>query len=350
MTLALKRVITPLLIMGPWLTAVFATNFAIAQPFAEYHASASQIATALENMSPGQLQPSRLGPNSASPRMPLQANVRPSLVQLKNASDSTAIFIENVGQFDPRVRYQARIGRHILWVTATGLVFDALRDESTEEQPSPDASVASASLLDLLSLQKQPGRARPESETAERLVFAEDFVAADRTRLEAKGPQSGSYNYLQSRDPSKWHSNVHGYSEVVYRDIWPGIDLRLYGNGSDLEQEFVVNPGGDLSRVQVAYRGVEKLNVGSDGSLDVGTRLGELHETAPRVYQQIEGRRVAVDGRFKLTGKWSYSFEVGSHDAQYALVVDPTLLYSTFLGGSAGYVCCYPGTSVVSQK
>ena len=76
------------------------------------------------------------------------------------------------------------------------------------------------------------------------------------------------------------------------------------------------------------------------------TTFGELHETAPRIYQQVAGQQVAVDGRFRLKDRWSYSFEVGKHDTRHALIVDPTLLYSTFLGGSAGYVCCYPGTAI----
>ncbi|MDZ4801732.1 MAG: hypothetical protein SGI92_26545 [Bryobacteraceae bacterium] len=61
-----------------------------------------------------------------------------------------------------------------------------------------------------------------------------------------------------------------------------------------------------------------------------------MRETKPLLFQQLADKRVAVDGHFKLTGERSYAFEVGAHETQYALTIDPTLLYSTFLGGSAG--------------
>ena len=90
----------------------------------------------------------------------------------------------------------------------------------------------------------------------DRLVFTEDFVAAACcSKVEGSGPRIGVYNYMQDSDSTKWHTNTHGYSEVVYRDVWPSIDLRIYGKGLDLEQEFIVRPGGDLRQIQISYRG-----------------------------------------------------------------------------------------------
>jgi hypothetical protein len=106
-------------------------------------------------------------------------------------------------------------------------------------------------------------------------------------------------------------------------------------NGRDLEQEFIVKPGGDLSRVHISYRGIKRLTIAKDGSLEIDTAFGKLHETQPRIYQKIDGKEFTVKGRFKLTSETSYGFEVGTHDTRYALVIDPTLLYSTYLGGSA---------------
>jgi len=129
---------------------------------------------------------------------------------------------------------------------------------------------------------------------------------------------------------------VHGYSEIVYSDVWKGVDLRLYGNGPDLEQEFIVRPGADVSHVQVAYQGIERLRIEKDGSLLIKTAAGEMRENAPRIFQQIADRRISVEGRFRLLTATSYTFDVSAHNAEYALVVDPTVLYSTYLGGSAG--------------
>jgi hypothetical protein len=169
----------------------------------------------------------------------------------------------------------------------------------------------------------------------DRLVFTEDFVKASCcTTVEAKSPLEGAYNYLESSDPNKWHGNVRAYGEVLYRDVWPGIDLKIYSSGTDLEQEFVIQPGADLSRVQISYRGIDRIAVAGDGALEVDTAFGKLRETKPQLYQQIGGKQVAVDGRFRITGDTSYSFDVGPYRTDEVLVIDPTLLYSTFLGGS----------------
>src|SRR5262249_57316222 len=129
---------------------------------------------------------------------------------------------------------------------------------------------------------------------------------------------------------------VRRYADVVYRDVWAGIDLKLYGKGRALEQELVVRPGADPARVHVAYRGIEGLAIASDGSLLIQTAFGELHESVPRIYQEIGGKRIEVAGRYKLSSPTSYGFEVGPYDKTYALVIDPTLTYSTYLGGSTG--------------
>jgi hypothetical protein len=145
----------------------------------------------------------------------------------------------------------------------------------------------------------------------------------------------GSYNYFIGNDPKKWRTDVRSYGEVTYRDVWDGIDLRIYGNGRDLEQEFIVRPGGDLTKVRVAYRGIDGLRVADDGSLVVRTAFGDIRETRPRVFQEIADERVPVQGRFKLTSNTAYTFDVPAHQGRYALLIDPTLLYSTYLGGGS---------------
>src|SRR5262249_54084140 len=152
--------------------------------------------------------------------------------------------------------------------------------------------------------------------------------------IEASQPLPGRYNYFIGKDPQHWHTDVRGYAEVVYREVWDGIDLRLSRNSSDLEQEFVVKPGGDLTQIQVAFKGIDGLHVAGDGSLVIHTAFGELRERPPRIYQEIAGQRVPVEGRFILTSQTTYTFKVKDYNPQYALVIDPTVLYSTFLGGS----------------
>jgi len=238
------------------------------------------------------------------------------------------VFIENKGQFDARVRFQVRSGGKTLWLTDSGIVFDVVEGDSSAR----DSSTASSQLTQ----EHTPGQP-PADLKIERHVICQDFVSANHdVVIETKGVQEGTYNYFSGNDPAKWQTKVRAYSEVVYHDIWNGVDLRLYANGSDLEQEFIVKPGAEISQVRVAYRGIEGLEIAKDGSLVINTAAGAMHESKPRIYQEKAGKHSVVQGQFELLSENSYTFSIAEHDPQYALVIDPTVLYSTYLGGSAG--------------
>lgn len=255
----------------------------------------------------------------------IQSKLKPKAPLNAMKLGRVSAFIENRGQFDRRVRFQMRGVGQTLWLTDHRIVFDSFRSkEKTDSKPRSRFADSRENL------------AAPRH--VERIVFTEDFVGAHRSRtIEAGNPLPGLYNYFIGNDPKKWRTDIPGYAEVTYRNVWDGVDLRLYRNGANLEQEFIVQPGGNLSRVRVGFKGIDGLKVGRDGSLLIQTAFGYIRETQPRVYQEISGKRVVVEGQFKLTSNSSYTFEVAPHNPQYALVIDPTLLlYSTFLGGSAG--------------
>jgi hypothetical protein len=262
------------------------------------------------------------------------------------------IFIENRGQFDPRVKFLVTGNGANLWLTNEGIVFDFQRPSSKQ---SPDAAEAKPSFLERLSHGREPFDPRLKSDRPpmERLVFKQKLVSANpNPTIEARDPQPGIYNYFTGSDPDKWRTHVLAYKEVVYRDIWKGIDLKLFANGPNLEEEFTVHPGADPSSVQLVYEGIKGLSLADDGSLQVATAFGDMLETSPRIYQEIAGKFVPLSGNFKVGVQNSYTFEVAKHDQQSDLIIDPTviyseprpgkksgqgnLLYSSFLGGSQG--------------
>ena len=266
--------------------------------------------------------------NGGKPRVPpfgMQSLRKPEVSgRITTLGNHDLTFIENEGQFDERVKMQLKANGRTVWLTNNEISFDFLLQKSTGNN-SNYAAPRSAS---------KSGQASPRPENLEHLVISEDFIGAkEAPTIEPKNPQPGIYNYFLGNDPTKWRTDVRGYGEATYRDIWNGIDLRLYGRGSDLEQEFLVQPGADVAKIQVAYKGIQRLEIAQDGSLHIHTTFGELRESKPRIYQDIGGTRVPVEGRFKLTSETAYMFEVVSARPEYALVIDPTLLYSTYLGG-----------------
>ena len=255
------------------------------------------------------------------------------------------VFIENQGQFDERVRFRVVGNGASLWLTDQGIVFDFVRQKESHESLPPEARGAFSvgrgrSLL---------GLRKAENHELERIVFSQKLVGAgSKPVIEANEPLPGTYNYFIGSDPAKWHTHVHAFREVMYHDVWQGIDLKLYANGRNLEQEFIVHPGADPSQVRLAYEGIKKLDLATNGSLQIHTEFGNLIESQPRLFQELAGKRVAVRGRFRISGD-SYTFDVGRRNKELALVIDPTLLYSTFLGGSTGFGCG-PFSCAVSEE
>ncbi|HEY6343698.1 MAG TPA: SBBP repeat-containing protein [Bryobacteraceae bacterium] len=145
----------------------------------------------------------------------------------------------------------------------------------------------------------------------------------------------GKINYLIGNDPARWHTGVPTFSEVHYRNVYRGIDLIYYGNRSRLEYDFVVAPGADPRSIRMEFEGVHQLAVTRDGDLVAKASGGAVKFRKPVIYQETQGGRKLVAGGFALTGERTVGFVLESYDRQKPLVIDPVLVFSTFLGGSA---------------
>jgi Beta-propeller repeat len=145
----------------------------------------------------------------------------------------------------------------------------------------------------------------------------------------------GKSHYFIGSDPSRWRSNVPTYAAVKYTGVYPGIDLVYHGNQRLLEYDFRVAPGADPRAIEIRFRGARKLSLNREGALVIGLDGSEVIEPAPVVYQEIEGERRMVAGRYELRGKSRVGFRVTEYDRSRPLVIDPTLVYSTYLGGSS---------------
>jgi hypothetical protein len=144
-------------------------------------------------------------------------------------------------------------------------------------------------------------------------------------------------NYFIGNDPNEWHTDVPNYQALVYEDIYSGIDLKYYGNGKQMEYDFIVEPGADFSQIQIQYEGAESVSINDNGELVVETKWGEVIEQCPVIYQIDNSSRIAVTGEYSLKGDDSFGFELSNYDPALLLVIDPVLSYSTYLGGNSDY-------------
>jgi hypothetical protein len=204
-------------------------------------------------------------------------------------------FVPNVGQGDRRVRYYAERSGFGVFFTRKKV---------------------------MLSLTKGSRR------TTLALV---PLGASASARLVSRREAEGKVNYFVGHER---HANIPTYREIAYRDLWPGVDMVLRGQGGSLKYEFRVAAGADPSRIRLAYQGAEGLSVGAAGGLSISTPLGVVRDASPRSYQRVGGKRVPVDSRYVLDDH-AYGFALGAgYDGRRPLVIDPGLTYSTFLGGS----------------
>jgi hypothetical protein len=216
-------------------------------------------------------------------------------------------FIENHGQSDPRVRFYAQGARYAFHFTR-----DAALLTFTE-----DANATRGVVLGL------------------RFIGANPQVA-----VEGADRAPGEVNYFRGNDPSRWRTAVGRYSQVVYRELWPGIDMKVLGHAGTLKYEFHVRPGARVSDIRLAYSGSNGTVLDGRGGLLIQTPMGVMRDAPPLAYQESDGARVLVASRYALApparGESEYGFVVGSgYDPTRELIIDPGLDYSTFLGGSA---------------
>jgi hypothetical protein len=216
-------------------------------------------------------------------------------------------FEANRGQTGSGVKFLSRGQGYTAFLTAGGMVL-SLR--STPASPSATQSVAPASVqFTLVGATKNP------------TVAGED-------------PQPGKVNYFIGNDPSQWRRNIPIYGRVRYKSVYPGIDLVYYGNSRQLEYDFEVRPGSDPRKIQFQIQGARQIQLDKDGNLVLALGNAEIRFQSPIVYQESGSGRTPVAGAYVMTDATHIAFQVANYDASKPLVIDPVLVYSTYLGGS----------------
>jgi hypothetical protein len=265
---------------------------------------------------------------------------------LENYAKLPLRFEANRGQIDSRVKFLSRGSGYTLFLTSTEGVL-ALRNVSSTHNGGGSKSPA-------VSFR----RARKQGTSS---------VTSLRMRLVGANPDSqavgveelpGKNNYFIGNDPKKWRTNVPTYAKVQYVGVYPGVDLVYYGNQGQLEYDFVVMPGADPRGIQMAFGG--RLRLRANGDLAIRIKGGEVRIHRPVAYQtepRVESRpgarlandpsrtangaripvcesRIPVEARYTLWGHNRIGFALGAYDHRRPLVIDPALVYSTYLGGS----------------
>ena len=227
-------------------------------------------------------------------------------------------FERNEGQVDASVAYLSRGPGYSVFLTRDEAVF-SLRQKRHANDPK---------------------RVVPGSEpagAASQAVIRMSLVGANqRPVIEGRGLQAGKSHYLQGNDAARWRGNVARYGKVQYRDVYPGIDLVYYGNQRELEYDFLVAPGRDPDQIVLGFSGMASLRLNAAGNLVLQTAVGEVIQHKPVVYQEVAGKRVPIEGAYRLLAGNRVGFTVDRYDTSLPLVIDPIFAFTSYLGGNTG--------------
>ncbi|HEY0545995.1 MAG TPA: SBBP repeat-containing protein [Pyrinomonadaceae bacterium] len=231
-------------------------------------------------------------------------------------------FEQNKGQTDKAVKFLARNPRYTLFLTDTEAVF---------------------------ALRKFEGAKR-----VRRQVLRMQLVGANsQPRVEGRAEFTGKSNYFIG-DSTQWHRDVSTYARVAYDEVYPGVDMIYYGEQQQLEYDFIVAPQADPQAIKLSFTGASQVMLDNQGDLHLKLGDKELVQPAPFIYQEVKGARKQVAGRFVIEGNQksktnnqksvTVGFEVKDYDHSLPLVIDPKLLFSTYVGGNTEFIDIKEGT------
>ena len=136
--------------------------------------------------------------------------------------------------------------------------------------------------------------------------------------------------------------------EVVYDNVWPGISVTYrQPAGGIVKSTYRLEPGADVNRIRLCYNVPVRLD--DSGALLFEFETGQMRESAPVAWQEVASLRVPVEVSFRLLSDREVGFALGEHDPAYQIIIDPTLIWNTFLGSETedqGFGIAVDGTGV----
>ena len=222
-------------------------------------------------------------------------------VMVTEFSRSGPVFVANQGQWPENILFRGSTAGLVLWFEADKVTYISERDSGQ----SPI--------------------------TAAFVNCGPDVAVRGSDTLDANN------NFFIGNNPDKWRTDIPGFGEVVYENIYPGIDLKFYGSQNRIEYDFMAAPGADYSQIEIAYEGAEAVYIDQSGRLIVAGVCDSLTHHQPYIYQIDSGHRIKLKGEYIQKSPVSFGFRLTqSADAHLCLVIDPVLSYDAHFNGEYG--------------
>ncbi len=267
-------------------------------------------------------------------------------------------FIENKGQWDNRVNYAGEINGGGFFLEKNGyrvLLTNSDDWEKIADHYSGHTHNTSSNLPVLTNNGKswqadsknKAGNGSPKDSALilHSHAYEVSFLNASASPETAPDKALDTYNnYFLGKDKSKWATGCKIYQAVLYKNMYPNIDVRYYTSNGQLKYDIIVHPGGDISKIALQFNGASGLSL-KKGNLIVSTSLGDVTELSPVSYQTTANSKTNVQVSYALSGN-TVRFRVGAYDKSNTVIIDPQIIFCSFTGSQAdnwGYTATYDG-------
>lgn len=235
-------------------------------------------------------------------------------------------FVQNLGQWNSSVRFSARMNGGALFFGNNFLTVTQLHPGQLEENREA----------------KHNGKPFPFP-TIDAAAYRVTFLDANSApAVEGVNPYDHYYNYYIG-NPKQWASHVLAYNNIIYIGLYDKTDMLFLSDNDYLKYEFHIAPGGDPSQIKMQYDGLTSISkVGEE--LLLYTAVDRILELNPFAYQiDKKGDTIPITCHYHLQ-KSILTFDLGDYDPTLTLVIDPTVVFSSYSGSTAdnwGYTATY---------
>lgn len=221
------------------------------------------------------------------------------------------LFVENHGQWAEAVSYRTPLGPSRATVSGNALVLTQVAQPASG---TGDVLVGHNVLLRFL-----PGATDASPSPAW------EGAEASPTRM----------SWFHGKDPDKWITDVPTWVAARLPGVAPGITVEVHGRNGNVEYDVLIEPGAVLEDLVIQIEGAEHFVLADDGSLALATPLGVVRQLAPVAWEEVSGgARRPLAASVKLLTSDRFGFTVIGREPGHRLVIDPQLVYSTFVEGS----------------
>jgi hypothetical protein len=237
---------------------------------------------------------------------------------LESFSSLPLYFEENKGQFDESVEYLLKMPQGFVYFTQEEIVYQFVGrvdcGETEEDKQKADRAAKQGYITENIRMRFLHANKQPE--------------------ITGLDENEGKVSYFRGNDPQKWVRGAQTFASILYRDLYPQIDLVIKEDEGRIKNEYRVRAGGSPDQIEMSYQGIERIQVNENGDVELHTKNGVLKEGKPYCYQVVNGQKVHVEAEYVIENGDTLGFRVGEYRKDIELVIDPELDFSTFLGGT----------------